>query len=844
MVDLAAARRLAALEQTRRTAAEYLADQEDLFGDAVRAAFRAVFAPVLDRFAAGLTASSDAPARVAALIEHAAFGVDDTTTADHHDLVHRRLVAAGYASPDDLNTIRADWLAEVEHTLAPMVSAMFDTGALSALIGHRAAVDARNADETLDLLDEVLNRNASAYLETATNRLVGIGDTAWADARETLLDGFTLGESVPDLAQRVQDSLGVAETRAVTIARTEVVGASNAGSYAGVTALGTYGPARKVWLATVDSRTREAHMDADGQAVALDEPFIVDGEELEYPGDPAGSAGNVINCRCTLIYEESEDPPTDLDAPGRGQGGTDPDPLTDEELADLAASGQENPDMARTRTAVRTRSGFAVPPPPSTDDVGAPAEPTPAPVAEAPAPDAPTEDVTIEVPDGVMVRPFEVVLAVEGRWTGDDRFVLPGAIRWDGMLPIPVDANHDETVEQTIGLIGEVFRVPGPNPGENLIIGRGLFDLGRAERPHEAAQFAVDRIELGTVRQASMSVDDETLGGVDPDTLEPGDDEWWMMVVEDCRLRAVTLCTVGAFAECGFTLDPEGVDVTALPPAPDGPVAVTRAEADAIQEAQEEELEELLEEVGMPVIIADGSGYRLVAAAPSPNAPPASWFDDPGLDGPTPLTIDDDGRVYGHIATWGTCHTGFRGECITPPHSATGYAAFRTGEVVTREGTRVAVGRLTAGAGHANKNLAAGPAAAHYDNTATAYADVAAGEDAWGLWVAGAVRPTATPEQVAIARSSPPSGDWRRIGTSMELVAALHVNSPGFPVARARIASGVPQTLIAAGMVTERRRTTPPEVDAAAERIARTIGRDRESLVAAMVERVHPTEEA
>jgi hypothetical protein len=36
--------------------------------------------------------------------------------------------------------------------------------------------------------------------------------------------------------------------------------------------------------------------------VPIDEPFIVSGEELMYPGDPSGSAGNVINCRCAIGY--------------------------------------------------------------------------------------------------------------------------------------------------------------------------------------------------------------------------------------------------------------------------------------------------------------------------------------------------------------------------------------------------------------------------------------------------------------------------------------------------------------------------------------------------------------
>jgi uncharacterized protein with gpF-like domain len=53
------------------------------------------------------------------------------------------------------------------------------------------------------------------------------------------------------------------------------------------------------WMAALDDRTRDAHGSADGQIVKVDKPFNVGGEELMYPGDPAGSAENVINCRCT-----------------------------------------------------------------------------------------------------------------------------------------------------------------------------------------------------------------------------------------------------------------------------------------------------------------------------------------------------------------------------------------------------------------------------------------------------------------------------------------------------------------------------------------------------------------
>jgi uncharacterized protein with gpF-like domain len=66
---------------------------------------------------------------------------------------------------------------------------------------------------------------------------------------------------------------------------------------------------RKRWLSARDRRTRRNppddydHVEADGQERALDEPFLVSGELLDHPGDPSGSAGNVINCRCAVIIE-------------------------------------------------------------------------------------------------------------------------------------------------------------------------------------------------------------------------------------------------------------------------------------------------------------------------------------------------------------------------------------------------------------------------------------------------------------------------------------------------------------------------------------------------------------
>jgi hypothetical protein len=193
---------------------------------------------------------------------------------------------------------------------------------------------------------------------------------------------------------------------------------------------------------------------------------------------------------------------------------------------------------------------------------------------------------------------------------------------------------------------------------------------------------------------------------------------------------------------------------------------------------------------------------HLVAAAPAEKLP-ASWFRDPLLIEPTALSVTEEGQVFGHVATWGTCHIGITGTCVTPPHSETDYAYFKTGAVLTDEG-EIAVGHLTVGTGHADPDASALVAMAHYDNTGAAVADVVVGEDDHGIWVAGAVRPHATPEQIHDLRASALSGDWRRIGSNLEMVAALGVNIPGFPIPRMALAAsgGVQQSLVASGIVT------------------------------------------
>lgn len=220
-----------------------------------------------------------------------------------------------------------------------------------------------------------------------------------------------------------------------------------------------------------------------------------------------------------------------------------------------------------------------------------------------------------------------------------------------------------------------------------------------------------------------------------------------------------------------------------------------------IEEEPTLEIEEAPFEDGIFEETPDDYEFQLasIAASAAPMVPPKSWFKDPGLKAATPLNITDDGRVFGHIAAWQTSHIGMPGRNVKPPRSASQYAYFRNGVLRTDEGD-IQVGQLTLAGGHASLQASADEAIKHYDDTASAVADVVAGEDQFGIWVAGSLRPEVTPAQIRAFRASSPSGDWRPINGRLELVAVCQVNVPGFPIARAITASGgVPGALVAAG---------------------------------------------
>jgi uncharacterized protein with gpF-like domain len=143
-----------------------------------------------------------------------------------------------------------------------------------------------------------IQANALSTVNDIDDTTVDIIKTVIANGQE---DGLTTADIVANILDRTSDDM--VEDRAWVIARTEMHAAAN---YASVAAAADTGlTLNKVWTATGDDRTREAHQEADGQSVPLDEPFDVDGEDVDQPGD--GSAENSVNCRCCVVFEQVSD---------------------------------------------------------------------------------------------------------------------------------------------------------------------------------------------------------------------------------------------------------------------------------------------------------------------------------------------------------------------------------------------------------------------------------------------------------------------------------------------------------------------------------------------------------
>lgn len=130
-------------------------------------------------------------------------------------------------------------------------------------------------------------------------------DLSTRDAVRTIInDAQAEGWTVPETAAEIKAHItGLSQSTATQLARTDLVGTANASAIVAARMVFEGQRVNKIWLATPDERTRETHLEADGQTVPLDQPFEVGDDRLDYPGDPDGSDEEVCNCRCTVLFE-------------------------------------------------------------------------------------------------------------------------------------------------------------------------------------------------------------------------------------------------------------------------------------------------------------------------------------------------------------------------------------------------------------------------------------------------------------------------------------------------------------------------------------------------------------
>lgn len=371
------------------------------------------------------------------------------------------------------------------------------------------------------------------------------------------------------------------------------------------------------------------------------------------------------------------------------------------------------------------------------------------------------------------------VLAVEGKETGDGREFAPGSLEWEDPDQVIIPLMWQRESEERHGHSVVVGRITKIERRGGEIHGWGLIKLGIPEGKI-VADLMNDKIAGG------VSVDVDSVKDHDVEMIFPeaGKDESVAetdgivqlfgpapekFLYRRGRLRGATLVALPAFIEACLRL-------------------IDNAEATALG------------------LMEGGPAQMAVVSAGAPLYPPVKWFSAPKLAGPTPWTIDDEGRVYGHLALWASCHTTFADRCITPPREGD-YPYFMKRELKTAEGDLVGIGQITMGTGHAALRLGAVPASQHYDDTGTAVVDIAAGEDKWGIWVSGALRPNVTEMRLRELRAASLSGDWRRIGGRLRLVAVLAVNVPGYPIPRmsANFSADEVGSLVAAGIPTDER---------------------------------------
>jgi len=151
------------------------------------------------------------------------------------------------------------------------------------------------------------------YIRTKTStKITSTISTTYKDieriSREFVETGMNEGWGMDKIVREIVKKQGTIDSwKAMRIARTEVVSASNLGVEIGADSL--VGNKMRVWISTYRPTSRPDHLQMDGVKVPYREKFLTPkGNYMSFPGDPeCGDASDTINCTCGYeVIVESE----------------------------------------------------------------------------------------------------------------------------------------------------------------------------------------------------------------------------------------------------------------------------------------------------------------------------------------------------------------------------------------------------------------------------------------------------------------------------------------------------------------------------------------------------------
>ncbi len=235
------------------------------------------------------------------------FAAEITRASTHMINEFKRLGAVPHLPIDHVGRLRAIYIDMADVSITAFGGRIVDQGKARGLVLERKDFAEFFKRMALEYIQDELLRQRIAFVSEATRSQIV----------RLVVAGQEEGLGVSEIARNITEALpGLSMRRGALIARTETHGAANFGADQAARSTGL--DLQKEWVSVEDHRTRDfgegdgvidvfSHRAMNGVVVDIDQAFSIPNrlggfEKMMFPGDPVGSAGNTINCRCAVSH--------------------------------------------------------------------------------------------------------------------------------------------------------------------------------------------------------------------------------------------------------------------------------------------------------------------------------------------------------------------------------------------------------------------------------------------------------------------------------------------------------------------------------------------------------------